>query len=180
VVWCGVVWCGEVKIQFLNVQKPQPSYIITAEQALRPYNSACFPAEKAVFDHPASIRGKPVFLHSLCKRTLPGIKAAMRDTILVFCVCCGSSERSKESAPASVLSLDAPIITIHQATARRLCQNKRLSHQRESVSLLNTSGLSFFHPASQRGNCRASLIMHQPEHSSAYQANPIVQPNTSR
>jgi hypothetical protein len=136
------------------------------------------PKKQSLTTQQASAASPFSCIHS-ASELFPGSKQPCVTRFWYF-VCCGSSERSKESAPASVLSLDAPIITIHQATARRLCQNKRLSHQRESVSLLNTSGLSFFHPASQRGNCRASLIMHQPEHSSAYQANPIVQPNTSR
>jgi hypothetical protein len=79
---------GVVRIQSSTVQKPRPSYRSRAEQS----KSSChelllaLQPKKGVFEPQASIRGKRVCLHALRKRTFVGIKAAMRDRILGWCV----------------------------------------------------------------------------------------------
>lgn len=122
----GLLWCvGRSKPP--KVQKPRSSYRKEAQQSR---SSSCeYPLAShatRVFEHQASIRGKPVCLHAPCKRTPLGIKAAMRDMILEFCVLWVVWLFGRVSAVERAIA-QCTRHPLHQATAIFLCRNAQLS-----------------------------------------------------
>jgi hypothetical protein len=132
---------GVVRIQSSTVQKPRPSYRSRAEQSKSSRHELLLALQpkKRVFEPQASVRGKRVCLHALRKRTLVGIKAAMRDTILGCCVLRDIWLFERVNAGQVVLLLDAPY---HHLLAPLSKQAALTSSERERVPLLNPCGLS--------------------------------------